>query len=135
MPESPTSANGQSHKSFKDSERPVKVFQDLESEPTPENALTRVSGPVLKNAGACRLCGPEGWFLDPDGYPVTLIEDIDADDWIEHPVVCQHSMDGNLAEIRRWEKATGFELGKTRWRAIDSHYPGRSEIDDVDYNP
>ena len=137
--DAPTSANGQTHKSFKDSERPVKVFQDLESEPTPENALTRVSGPVPKNAGACRLCGPDGMFRDSDGEPVVMLGDDHKtiDGFIEYPVVCQHSMAANLEEIRRLEREADpkddLGLCRTGWPEIDRHYG--FDDDETYYNP
>ena len=49
---------------------------------------------------------------------------IDVDGgWEEYPVVCHHSMAGNLAEIQRREKAEGLALCKTGWPDIDFHYP------------
>ncbi len=123
-PDAPTSANSQTHKSFKDSERPVKVFQDLESEPALRDALPRALRAGRLDDGACQLCGPDGAFLDPDGYPVVLGGGDSDEHWTEIPVKCQHTMDGNLAEIQRMEKANaGFGLCKTGWPAIDSHYP------------
>ena len=123
-PDTPTSADDQTHKSFKDSERPIKVFQDLESEPALRDARkTRALRPVRPSAGQCELCGPDGLFRDTSGLPVVLVADSDGDYFNEHPVQCQHSMAGNLAEIQRREKAENLALCKTGWPDIDSHYP------------
>jgi hypothetical protein len=132
-PDTPTSANDQTHKSFKDSERPVKVFQDLESEPALRGALTRPLRPVRSGVGDCDLCDTDGRFLHADGELidgvvvrglVTLGEYFDNDErCIEHPLDCQHSIAGNLAEIRRREKAEDLSLFRTGWPEIDVHYP------------
>jgi hypothetical protein len=128
-PEATTSADDQTHKSFKDSERPIKVFQDFESEPALRDALARTRRPDRLNnnpaAGTCELCGPDGVFLDLYGSPVVLQEELDeyGEKCIDHPMECQHSMAGNLAEIQRREKADNLALCKTGWPDIDSHYP------------
>jgi len=123
-PDANSRGDDQTHKSFKDSERPIKVFQDSESEPALRDALTRALRPVRPSAGACELCGPDGLFRDPDGFPVVLAEDVDdGENFIEHPVDCQHSMSANLAEIQRREKAESLALCKTGWPEIDAHYP------------
>ncbi len=128
-PEATSSADDQTHKSLKDSERPVKVFQDLESEPALRDALARARRPVRQNAGACELCGPDGMFRDAEGFPVVLLADDpkSVDGYIEYPVECQHSMAGNLAEIQRREEEAdpkdNLGLCITGWPDIDSHYP------------
>ena len=121
--EATTSGDEQTHKSFKDSERPIKVFQDSESEPALRDALTRALRPVRPGAGACELCGADGLFRDLDGFPVVLTEWDDEDNFTEHPVACQHSMANNLAEIQRREVLGRLELCKTGWSEIDAHYP------------
>jgi hypothetical protein len=121
MADAATSADDQTHKSFKDSERPVKVFQDSESEPALRDALPRALRPVRPGAGACDFCGSDGLFRDPDGYPVVLGEFFNNDEeWIEYPVDCQHSMAGNLAEIRRRKKAECLLLFATGFPEIDA---------------
>jgi hypothetical protein len=123
-PEANTSGDDQTHKSFKDSERPVKVFQDSESEPARREALTRSLRPVRPGDAECELCDSDGLFCDPDGFLVVLAEnDDDGENWIEHPVVCQHSIAANFAEIQRREKAESLQLCRTGWREIDAHYP------------
>jgi hypothetical protein len=118
--DSSSSAYDQTHKSFKDSERPVKVFQDSESGTALRGALNArpPHGPASAATDECELCGGAGIFLDPDGYPVVLLDD----DWAEYPVECQHSMAANLAHIQRREKEEGRGLCKTDWSEIDSHY-------------
>ncbi|MGV0991100.1 MAG: hypothetical protein ACOYB7_02495 [Mycobacterium sp.] len=121
IPRATSSEDDQTRKSLKDPERPVKVFQDSESETALRDALTRALRPVRSGAGECELCGPDGLFLDPDGYPVVLTDD--GADWTEYAVECRHSMAGNLAEIQRREKVENLALCKTGWPDIDSHYP------------
>ena len=123
-PDANTSGDDQTHKSFKDSERPIKVFQDSESEPALRNALNARpprSSPNEpdRNAGPCELCGGDGIFRDPHGYRVVLIDD----EGFEDPVDCQHSIAANLAEIQRREKAEDRSLCRTGWPEIDAHYP------------
>ena len=88
-----SSANDQPHKSFKDSERPVKVFQDSESGTALRGALDArpPHGPASAATDECALCDSAGIFLDPDGYPVVLIDD----DCAEYGVECQYSMAAN----------------------------------------
>ena len=83
----------------------------------------RALRPVRPGAGACELCGADGLFRDLYGSLVVLAEDIDDEHWVDHPVECQHSMAGNLAEIQRREKAEDRSLCKTGWPEIDAHYP------------
>jgi hypothetical protein len=132
-PDADTSGDDETHKSFKDSERPVKVFQDSESEPALRGALTRPLRPVRSGVGDCDLCDTDGRFLHADGELIDgvvvrglvfLAEYFDNDErWIEHPLVCQHSIAGNLAEIQRREKTEDVELFRTGWPEIDVHYP------------
>ena len=134
-PDALTSAKDETHKSFKDSERPVKVFQDLESEPALRDALNArpphgsADAPAERNAGPCALCDRDGIFLDRYGSPVVLFDDDDR----EHPVECQHSIVANLADIQRREKAEGLALGKTGWLEIDCHYPLFDDGDSDDF--
>lgn len=124
-PDAPTTVNGQTHKSFKDSERPGKVFQELESEPALRNALNArpprgsAEGPAGRNTEACALCDGDGIFRGRDGYPVVLLDDNDK----EYPVECQHSMAANLAHIQSREEAEDRGVSRTGWPGIDSHYP------------
>lgn len=127
-----TSGNGQTHNPFKDSERPVKVFQDLESEPALRDALNArpphgsAGEPADRNAGPCALCDRDGIFRDRYGNPVVLIDD----GGLEYPVDCQHSMAANLADIQRREKAEDRFLCRTGWSQIDSRYPEFADSDD-----
>jgi hypothetical protein len=58
--------------------------------------------------------------MDPDDYPVVLM----TEDGEVCEVECQHSMDGNLAEIRRIEsESEGYwAIARTGHREIDSQY-------------
>jgi hypothetical protein len=117
-PDAPTSANDHSHKSFKS----LKTYKDSKGEHALRAALdARAPHGPLKQEPGCRLCGPDGTFLDPDDYPVVLLNDEDDD---EYQMECQHSMAGNLAEIRRIEsESEGFwGIARTGYREIDSQY-------------
>lgn len=77
---------------------------------------------------SCPLCDGDGIFLDADGYPVELCSE-DCDDL---QVACQHSVDANIAYIRRLERDSGgyWGLGKTGWLEIDSHFPEMFDYDE-----
>ncbi|ORV90664.1 hypothetical protein AWC11_12025 [Mycobacterium interjectum] len=78
-------------------------------------------------AAGCKLCYGSGAFLNPDGDPVVLTDAEYAD---EQGVLCQHSMAGNLAEIRRIEGG-GFWLSPTGWPEIDSQYREFADVPPV----
>jgi hypothetical protein len=112
--DAPTSANEHSHKSFKS----VKTLKDsLKPPPAPE-ALDAPSAGSAKTT--CNLCYGTGQFLDDDGYLVVLVNENCA----ERAVDCQHSMAGNLAEIRRIEsESEGYwQIARTGYTEIDSQY-------------
>jgi hypothetical protein len=77
----------------------------------------------------CPTCGHDGFFRDPDGNYVGMGNDEDDE---EDPVVCQHSVAGNIAEIRRiHEVSEGYwHLAKTGWREIDAAF-GMADNDDI----
>jgi hypothetical protein len=114
-PDAPTSANDHSHKSFKS----VKTYKDSKGEHAPRALDARSAGPP-KNPTTCHLCDSGGTFMDSDDYPVVLF----AADGEAVEVECQHSMDGNLAEIRRSEsESEGYwGIARTGYREIDSQY-------------
>jgi hypothetical protein len=110
-----TSANNHSNKSFKS----VKTLKDSKG--------AHAAHPLAGGHYACPpkidcdLCYGTGKFLDSDGYVVILTNDEDDD---EYEVECQHSMAGNLAEIRRIEsESEGYwQIARTGYTEIDSQY-------------
>ena len=116
IPDVPTSANDHSHKSFKS----LKTYKDSKGEHAPRALDARSAGPP-KEEPDCFLCDGAGTFVDGDDYPIVLLSE-EGDD--ECQVECQHSMAGNLAEIRRIEsESEGYwQIARTGYREIDSHY-------------
>jgi hypothetical protein len=111
-----TSEDDHSHKSFKS----VKTLKDSKGSPAARALNARCAGSP-KTTTTCDLCYGTGKFLDGDGYVVVLLNDVDKE---EYEVECQHSMAGNLAEIRRieYESDSFWQIARTGYREIDSQY-------------
>jgi hypothetical protein len=127
---SPTSENDHSHKYLKS----LKDFKVLQEDSAATRALDARSAaasqehtagpPITGGSGQpCRLCR-DGIFLDADDYPVVLLAEDDDGSFPEKPLECRHSLEANLAEIRRIENESGgyWGLAKTGWYEIDSQF-------------
>lgn len=121
MPDQLTSENDQTHKFL---ERFLKEPERFSKDPRNDYPATSAPDGTPSARTSCQLCDDDGIFIDPDELPVVLLENTDNDDYEEYQVKCKHSLEGNLAEIRRIEQESNgyWGLAKTGYKEIDCHY-------------
>ncbi|AGP62894.1 hypothetical protein OEM_13590 [Mycobacterium intracellulare subsp. yongonense 05-1390] len=81
---------------------------------------------------ACQLCNHKGIFLDGCGEGL-LYEMSTEDSRYSRNIECQHSLEGNLAEIRLIELGGKWTATKSCWRLIDDYFG--HIYDDDQYDP
>ncbi|OBJ86972.1 hypothetical protein [Mycobacterium sp. 1245852.3] len=102
-------------------------------EPQPQPAKVRHP---RRAVDGCSLCNARGLFLDgsQDDDGTELLYEMSTEDGLySRNIECQHSLEANLAEIRRIELGGKWEATKSCWHLIDDYF-GHIFEEDV-YDP